>query len=275
MNLPISQPNSKPVSINDVLIDLYTENIEFCLEHKMSAEKISTFFSIMKEVHFQSMDPNVTVVDSFGLFTKQLVKHSVHHPPFSVEIFSQYDVKNMASYVHNTYYRHFKMYQYAFCPKQVAFVESRIAGDNVEVPFICKPLSESLPEGEYHENQSKLQEEKKKKTEEEQIIIQEQQKIIQQEEEEQEPKPLEQEEDNLDQPLHESAGEEPQLPHPYIQRQLNQIKEALSKMAESRLGEIEQKIAQIEEALQENKKERESKSREGAKKNTAAPKAKK
>jgi hypothetical protein len=271
----IQLPEGVKTSLEHVLLDFYCENVEICLENNLSAEKISTFFSIMNEVHLQSMDPNVTLVDSFGRFTKLIVNHSVHRPPFSIEIFTQFDVQLLSKYVHNTYYRHYKMYQYVFCPKQVANVESRIAGDLVEVPMICKPLSEGLPEEEYKIREQKNREEEEKQVEQERIAREHQQHQMAKSPT---PVPTEPEEkseeaNTLDESLDESAGNEPQLPHPYIQRQLNQIKEMLSNMADSRFGEIEQRILQIEQALPDGGKD--PKARSDSRKGGAATKPKK
>ncbi len=244
----LPENGAKP-SVETVLMDFYCENLEYCLENKLAPEKTSTFFSIMKEVHFQSMDPDVTLVESFGKFTKLLVSHSVHRPPFSVEIFSQSEVQLLSKYVHNTYYRHFKMYQYVFCPKQVAVIISKDSGDLVELPMICKPLAEALPEEEYLAQQQKQREEAKALAEQEKQETEQQAHLEQTKSPTPVPQEETKEESGLEEELDEKAGEEPQLPHPYIQRQLNQIKEMLSQMADSRFGEIESRIQQIEQAL--------------------------
>ena len=37
--------------------------------------------------------------ECFACFKRLLLQHSVHRPPFSVEVFSQEDVENITSYV--------------------------------------------------------------------------------------------------------------------------------------------------------------------------------
>ena len=43
-----------------------------------------------------------------------LVSHSVHRPPYSIQLYSLDQVKNITEYVLQTYFKHFKLYKYAF-----------------------------------------------------------------------------------------------------------------------------------------------------------------
>ncbi len=131
-----------------ILIDFYFHNIVFAKKAGMENDKISGYFSIMRDVHERGMDPDVTLIDSFTYFKKLLVKHSVHRPPFSIELFSLEDVKKLSSYTHSTYYRHFKMYQYAFCKKQKATFESFSQRQLNELPFVTLPLVDAKSEEE-------------------------------------------------------------------------------------------------------------------------------
>jgi hypothetical protein len=69
----------------------------------MENDKVSTFFSIMKDIHEISMQNEKTLIESFSMFKEMLVKHSVHRPPFSLELFSLEEVKQISHYVCQTY----------------------------------------------------------------------------------------------------------------------------------------------------------------------------
>ena len=41
---------------------------------------------------------------------------SFQRPPYSIDLFNPEQVRDITAYVVNTYFRHFKMYKYAFTP---------------------------------------------------------------------------------------------------------------------------------------------------------------
>ncbi|XP_078064770.1 cilia- and flagella-associated protein 119, partial [Mustelus asterias] len=57
------------------------------------------------------------VGDCFHYFRELLFCHSVQRPPFSVELFNGDQVKFITDYILETYFRHFKLYKYAFTPQ--------------------------------------------------------------------------------------------------------------------------------------------------------------
>lgn len=62
-------------------------------------------------------------------------------PPFSIELFSPDQVKLITEYTINTYFRHFKMYKYAFTP-QVKL--------DLGITYEGIPVPSPPPEGQYH-----------------------------------------------------------------------------------------------------------------------------
>jgi len=40
----------------------------------------------------------------------------MQRPPFSIDLFGANEVRKIVEYVINTYFRHFKLYKYAFTP---------------------------------------------------------------------------------------------------------------------------------------------------------------
>ena len=69
----------------------------------------------------------VSLNHSFTYFKSLLVGHSVDRPPWSVQVFSLEDVKLITEYVTNTYYRHYKLYNYAFNKRQILNFNHQVA----------------------------------------------------------------------------------------------------------------------------------------------------
>ncbi|XP_039620993.1 coiled-coil domain-containing protein 189 isoform X2 [Polypterus senegalus] len=98
-----------------ILLDLYVYNVLFCRDHHFNKEQTSAFFSIVKLVHEACMEtPLGNVSQCFELLRELVLCHSVRRPPFSVDLFDMHQVRLVSEYVVNTYFRHFKLYKYAF-----------------------------------------------------------------------------------------------------------------------------------------------------------------
>lgn len=101
-----------------ILVDLYFYTLQFAKDNKFTSEQMSAWFSIIKSVHEMTVDtPYGNVTPVFEYFKELLLCHSVKRPPYSVALFSVDQVKKLSTYTVNTYFRHFKMYKYAFTPK--------------------------------------------------------------------------------------------------------------------------------------------------------------
>ncbi|KAJ7374071.1 hypothetical protein OS493_009402 [Desmophyllum pertusum] len=82
----------------------------FGKDNGFTTEQISALVSIIKSVHEMAVDtPYGNVEPVFEYFKELVLCHSVKRPPYSVALFSVDQVKK--------YFRHFKMYKYAFTPK--------------------------------------------------------------------------------------------------------------------------------------------------------------
>ena len=77
-------------------------------------EKTSTMVAIVKAVHVKSVAERMTIENSFGFFKTLALQSSVHRPPYSLGIFTFAEMKDISEYVLSSYYRHYKLYQYAF-----------------------------------------------------------------------------------------------------------------------------------------------------------------
>lgn len=80
----------------------------------MAADKLSGLFSIMKEVHKRSVEGRLPIERSFALFKSLMLSHSVQRPPYSIGLFTFPEYRAILEWGLDTYYRHYKLYQYAF-----------------------------------------------------------------------------------------------------------------------------------------------------------------
>lgn len=125
-----------------ILLELYVQTIGFAFKSDFTPPKTSTFFSILKLIHFHAITtPGITLDSLFGLFKTLLVNHSVPRPPYSVLVFGLPDVQLITDYVTNTYFRHLKLYLYTFTKKRILHLKH--VAVNVEIPLSLPPLSEA------------------------------------------------------------------------------------------------------------------------------------
>lgn len=120
----------------DIILDFHFQNLRWATQHGMEPDQISTFVSIMKKVLDEVWYDRMEMTDSFESFKVYLLMHSVHRPPYSTGIFNSGEVAKITDYVLNTFFRHFKLYQYV----HVAFRELQVT-----------VLPEELPEEEEEE----------------------------------------------------------------------------------------------------------------------------
>lgn len=106
----------------EVLTDMHYHNYSFCVSRSFPPEKISTLLSIMKIVLEDAVRLRLDPEDAFGLFQEWLLKHAVERPPRSVGIFSFDDVTSIVEYAANSFFRHYRLYMYAFTTKCDVFL---------------------------------------------------------------------------------------------------------------------------------------------------------
>ena len=96
-------------------LDLYTYAILFARKQDFSADQVSAFFTMLKCVHCMCIStPFDNFQETFQYFKELLLKHSVNRPPYSTCLFSISQVKTVSDYVLASYFKHFKLYKYAF-----------------------------------------------------------------------------------------------------------------------------------------------------------------
>ncbi|XP_014787651.1 cilia- and flagella-associated protein 119 [Octopus bimaculoides] len=107
--------NYATVQKEGILLNLYTYAVQFAREEDFTNEQLSAYFSIVKRVHEVCVEsPFGNLEETFTYFKDLLVSHSVCRPPFSIELFSSEEIKKISDHVIKTYFRHFKLYKFAF-----------------------------------------------------------------------------------------------------------------------------------------------------------------
>ena len=97
-----------------VLLEFYANNLAFARERGFSAEKTSTFFSIMKRNHDEMVEAFLPQQKSWEYLQALVLAHAVQRPPYSVGIFQLSEVRDITQYALDSYYRNFALYRYAF-----------------------------------------------------------------------------------------------------------------------------------------------------------------
>ena len=114
-------------------------------------EKASTMVAIVKAVHTKAVVEVMTVENSFGFFKTLALQSSVHRPPYSLGIFSFAEMKDMSEYVLSMYYRHYKLYQYAYT--DLVRMDIEPAKSILETPTAFASLGLAIPAEEWTEKQ--------------------------------------------------------------------------------------------------------------------------
>ena len=99
----------------EIALDLYTHGVIFARKSHFSPLQLSTLIAVLKRVHEACIStPFENEELTMRLFKELMVKHSVDRPPYSSNVFSLAQVKDITDYVLTTYFKHFKLYKFAF-----------------------------------------------------------------------------------------------------------------------------------------------------------------
>lgn len=107
------------IKLEWIVADMYRYLILFARKKGFSAPQLSVLFSIQKSIHDACRSTPYNNLDEvFTQFKELLITHSVNHPPFRLLMFDVDQVKDISDYFLSTYFKHFRMYKYAFTNKQ-------------------------------------------------------------------------------------------------------------------------------------------------------------
>lgn len=101
-----------------ITLELFGYLVLFARENDFTAEQLSALYTIVASIHQLCLStPYDNSRQCFQLLKELLVCHSVNRPPYSTGMFSVSQVKSITDYVLQSYFKHFKLYKYAFTKK--------------------------------------------------------------------------------------------------------------------------------------------------------------
>ncbi|XP_036916928.1 coiled-coil domain-containing protein 189 isoform X2 [Sturnira hondurensis] len=136
-------------SLQDAItLDLFSHALIFCRQKGFSLEQTSTACALLQDLHKACIETSLgNVEECYRYFTNLLFCHGVREEQLLA----------LADYVVNTYFRHFKLYKYAFTPQVRLDLSLTYMG--LQPPNLW-PEDETKKEGEEVEEQAvTLQEE--------------------------------------------------------------------------------------------------------------------
>ena len=152
-----------------ILVDLYFNTLAYATKSGFNTEKSSTLLAIVKAVHEKATRELQTIGNSFEFFKLLMLQSSVHRPPYSLGIFTFAEMKDLTEYMLSTYFRHYKLYQYAFT--KLVRMDVKLAAPVLETaPTPFELLGLAFTDAEWEEKQAEIKakiEEEKRKAEEE------------------------------------------------------------------------------------------------------------
>lgn len=159
---------------NAILIDLYFNCLAFADEKSFTSEKTATFLAIVKTTHQRAIDEMMTVERSFAFFRTLVLQNSVQRPPYSLGIYNFKEMSEITEYMLGSYYRHYKLYQYAFT--HLVKLDIEHCSPVVEIAPEITPLAEADTEQAWQAKQDEIARqaaEAQQKAEEERLAAEE------------------------------------------------------------------------------------------------------
>jgi len=108
-----------------ILAEFHYHNFAFCQRSNFSAEKASTLISIFKTVHTKAIAEERLPEDTARtLFAALVDNHSQQLPPYRLGVFTREEAAAAKAYAERTFFRHYKMYAFAYVSTQELVVRS-------------------------------------------------------------------------------------------------------------------------------------------------------
>lgn len=98
----------------EIAVDMYYHLYAFCMSKGFTAEKASTLLSIAKTVLEAVVAERLPMEDAYNRYKRLLLDHCVQRPPFSVQVFTYEDARAITDYMHDTFFRHYRLYCYVY-----------------------------------------------------------------------------------------------------------------------------------------------------------------
>jgi hypothetical protein len=108
-----------------ILAEFHYHNFAFCQRSGFNAEKASTLISIFKVVHTKAIvEDRLPEAAARSLFEVLIDRHSQQLPPYRIGVFSREEAAAVKAYADRTFFRHYKMYAFAYVHQQELVVRS-------------------------------------------------------------------------------------------------------------------------------------------------------
>ena len=112
LNLNFNDEDRRELKRSFIVQDLFYHVVIFARREDFTPEQLSALFSIVKTIHHLCIStPYDNTAQCYQMLKELLVSHSVHRPPYSIQLYSLDQVKNITEYVLQTYFKHFKLYK--------------------------------------------------------------------------------------------------------------------------------------------------------------------
>lgn len=124
---------------SEVLAEFHYASYMYCQKHRYSAEKASTFLSIMKRLHAHAVvEHKLTETEARGLFETLIQRHSRQLPPFSVGVFSLEEASTVRDYASRHFFRYYSMHAYVYTRRQDLSVRAIVETLVPKVPHVTQ-----------------------------------------------------------------------------------------------------------------------------------------
>ncbi|XP_065682587.1 cilia- and flagella-associated protein 119 isoform X2 [Hydra vulgaris] len=124
------------LSLKDsAIVDLFYYTLLFAKNNNFNEEQTSALFSIIKRVHTKATETSFgNLEETIEYFRFLLGCHSAKRPPFCIQLYNLNEISLINTYIVKTYFRHFKLYKYAFTPKVVLNIKASYNGVYEDTP---------------------------------------------------------------------------------------------------------------------------------------------
>ena len=130
--------------------DLFFNAVMFSRKETFNPQQLSAMFTIVKTIHQLCVSTSYDNISICCETMKELlVSHSVHRPPFSIQLFSLDQVRMIMEYLLQSYFKHFKLYKYAFTAR--VLLDLKVSYEGVEdtpQPSQTQMIQEDPSEGD-------------------------------------------------------------------------------------------------------------------------------
>lgn len=98
----------------EVLLNLFVLGVLQADRWSMDDAQTSTFIGILYDLLVDSMSANLTMEQAYDAFLQLLLRHSVHRPPWSAEVFTLEMLRQIHAWSLQHVFRHYKLFFFLF-----------------------------------------------------------------------------------------------------------------------------------------------------------------